>query len=329
MAEQVRDADAAAPIAAQLGELARQIRDYEGEREQALARRAAWEAAQRQLTEVQARCRELAGQIRDATFERKRELLELLDVKVRLYERRHEPRWEASAWLPAYPPGAAEPAWTYRTFQSFQLLWRRKSVPRSRPSSLAKATIALIQQLARDNPLWGAERIRGELLKLGIRVSKRTIQKYTRLARPTRPPSQMWGNFLRNHGGDIWACAFLQVTDLLLRPLFVCCLVGLASRRVVHVGVKSHPTDAWAAQQLREATPYGERPRFLLRDNDGKFGARFARLAEASDIAVVRTPVRAPRANAIAERFLRSVRQECLDHPLPLGEGHLRRALRE
>ncbi len=110
-----------APIAAQLGELARQIRDVAGEREQALAHRAAWEAAPRRLAEVQARRRALAGQIRHATFERKRELLELLDVKVRLYERRHEPRWTAEGWLPAYPPGATEPVWTYRTFQSFQV----------------------------------------------------------------------------------------------------------------------------------------------------------------------------------------------------------------
>src|SRR5204862_7055019 len=123
--------------------------------------------------------------------------------------------------------------------------------------------------------------------------------------------------------------AFLQVTDLLFRPLFAFFTVEHGSRRVVHVGVMRHPTDEWVAQQLREATPYGERPRFLLRDHDGKYGARFARLAEAGGITVVRTPVGAPRANAIVERFLRSVRQECLDHLLLLSEAHLRRALGE
>jgi transposase InsO family protein len=106
-------------------------------------------------------------------------------------------------------------------------------------------------------------------------------------------------------------------------------VIALGSRRVVHVGVTRHPTDEWVTQQLREATPYGERPRFLLRDNDAKYGARFAQVAEASGITIVRTPIRAPRANAIAERFLRSVRRECLDHLLLLGEAHLRRALRE
>ena len=102
---------------------------------------------------------------------------------------------------------------------------------------------------------------------------------------------------------------------------------GLGSRRIVHVGVTRHPTDAWVAQQLREATPFDQRPRYLIRDNDAKYGPRFAQLAAASGIAVVRTSIRAPRANAVAERFLGSVRRECLDHLLLIGEAHLRRAL--
>jgi putative transposase len=210
-----------------------------------------------------------------------------------------------------------------------RLFWKRKSAPRSRPSPLATTTIALIKQMAGDNPLWGAERIRGELLKLSIRVSKRTVQQYMPHAPWSRPPGQSWATFLANHAHETWACDFLQVTDLLVRPLFAYFVVELRSRRVVHVGVTRHPTDAWVAQQLREATPHGERPRFLVRDNDAKCGARFAQVAASSGIAVVRTPVRAPRANAIVERFHRSVRQECLDHLLPLGEGHLRRALGE
>src|SRR5919199_1779200 len=104
--------------------------------------------------------------------------------------------------------------------QGFRLFWRRRSAPRSRPSPLATATIELIRQMARDNPLWGAERIRGELLKLRIRVSKRTIQKYMRQARTPRPPGQAWATFLRNHANGIRACDFLQVHDLFFRPLF-------------------------------------------------------------------------------------------------------------
>jgi len=213
--------------------------------------------------------------------------------------------------------------------QGFRLFWRRKSAPRARHSPFAPATIDLIKPMARDNRLWGAERIRGELLKLDIRVSKRTIQKYMRAVPRTRTPGHEWATFLRNHAPEIWACDFLQVTDLLFRPLFAFFLVEHGSRRVVHVGVTRHPTDAWVTQQLREATPYEVRPRFLLRDNDGKYGAHFARLAAASGITILRTPVRAPRANAIAERFLRSVRGECLDHVPLCGEAHLQRILRE
>ena len=150
-----------------------------------------------------------------------------------------------------------------------------------------------------------------------------------RQARPPRPAGQAWATFLRNHAREIWACDFLQVTDLLFRPVFAFFVVELASRRVVHVGVTRAPTDAWVAQQLREATPEGQAPRFLIRDNDGKFGPDFARVAAASGIQVLRTPPRAPRANAVCERFLGSVRRECLDHVLVLGERHLRRVLVE
>ena len=211
----------------------------------------------------------------------------------------------------------------------FRALWRAKSRPGPGRPPLAPETIALIRQLATENPLWGAERIRGELVKLGIRVAKRTIQTYLPSPRTPRPRGQAWATFLRNHAGEIWACDFLPVTDLLFRPLYAFFVLALGSRRVVHVGVTRHPTDAWVAQQLREATPFGLQPRYLIRDNDGKFGATFARVAAASGIAILRTPVRAPRANAVCERFLGSVRRECLDHVLILGERQLSRVLRE
>ena len=115
----------------------------------------------------------------------------------------------------------------------------------------------MIREMARDNRLCGAERIRGELLKLGIRVCKRTIQKYMRAVRPTRLGGQTWKTFLHNHAKDIWACDFLQVTDLFFRSLVAFFTTLLHSRRVIHVGVTRSPTDAWSAQQLREATPYG------------------------------------------------------------------------
>ncbi len=210
-------------------------------------------------------------------------------------------------------------------------VWRQRSAaaaPAHRPPMSAE-TIALIQEMAAANRLWGAERIRGELLKLNIRVAKSTIQKYTRQARPPRRTGQTWATFLRNHARDIWAVDFLPVTDLLFRPLYAFFVIALASRRVVHVGVTRHPTDAWVAQQLREATPFGQQPKHVIRDNDTKYGSAFAHLARASGIEEVRTAYRAPRMNAICERFLGSVRRECLDHLLVLSEAHLRRVLAE
>ncbi len=109
--------------------------------------------------------------------------------------------------------------------------------------------------MAKNNRLWGAERIRGELLKLGIRVCKRTIQKYMRQVNPPRSKGQNWRTFLRNHAGAIWAGDFLQVSDLFSLSLFAFFIIELQSRKVIHVGVTRSPTDAWTAQQLREATP--------------------------------------------------------------------------
>jgi putative transposase len=169
-------------------------------------------------------------------------------------------------------------------------------------------------------------RIRGELLKLGIRVSKRTIQKYMRRPR-AGASAQTWGTFLHNHAHEIWACDFLPVTDLFFRLLFAFFLIELKSRRVIHVAVTRHPTDAWVAQQLREATPFGHVPRFLIRDNDRKFGPVFARVARSSGIKVLKTPYHAPRANAWCERFLGSVRRECLDHLLMQDEQMIFRVL--
>ena len=180
--------------------------------------------------------------------------------------------------------------------------------------------------MAQANRLWGAERIRGELLKLGMRVSKRTIQKYMRQGR-SRPSSQTWSTFLHNHASEIWACDFLPVTDLLFRSLFAFFIIELKTRKVIHVGVTRHPTDAWVAQQLREATPYGQAPRFLIRDNDSKFGPLFARVACSSGIKILKTPYHAPKANAYCERFLGSVRHERLDHLLILHEHQLWRML--
>jgi putative transposase len=208
-----------------------------------------------------------------------------------------------------------------------RLFWKYKSRAAAPKPKIAAETVALIKEMARDNRLWGAERIRGELLKLGIHVCKRTIQKYMRHARSPRRGGQKWAVFLQNHAQDMWACDFLQVTDLFFRSLFAFFILDMHSRRVIHVGVTRSPTDAWTAQQLREATPYGQAPNYLIRDRDGKFGSCFARVAATSGIEILKTPYHAPRANAVCERFLLSVRRECLDHLFILQEKQLDRVL--
>jgi putative transposase len=212
----------------------------------------------------------------------------------------------------------------------FCVFWKHKSKARSKKPRLSLETISLIKEMAANNRLWGAERIRGELLKLDIRVSKRTIQKYLRHVRPKRVRGQNWKTFLRNHAAEmsgVWACDFLQLTDLFFRPLFAFFIIEIKSRKVMHVNVTRSPTDPWVAQQLREATPYGQTPTYLIRDNDRKFGPHFARVATTSGIKVLRTPYRTPQANAICERFLGSVRRECLDHFFIFHEKQIFRLL--
>jgi transposase InsO family protein len=141
--------------------------------------------------------------------------------------------------------------------------------------------------------------------------------------RTTRPRGQKWSTFLHTHAQQIWACDFLPVTDLFFRSLFAFFIVEMYSRKVIHVGVTRSPTDAWTAQQRRIATAYGVGPKYLIRDNDSKFDVGFARVAKTSGIEILKTPYHAPRANAICERFMGSVRRECLDHLLILQEKQL------
>jgi putative transposase len=213
--------------------------------------------------------------------------------------------------------------------EGFRVLWRCKS-RRRKPAKpkMSDDVIALIRRMARENRLWGAERIRGGLLKLGITVAKRTIQRYMRAVRPPVPPrGQSWKTFLANH--TVWACDFLQVYDVWFRPLFAFFVIDIKSREVVHVAATRAPTERWTAQQLRNITPFGQGPDVIIRDRDSKFGVEFDRVAKGAGIKVVRTAVRAPLMNARCERFLGSVRRECLDHIIIFGRRHLVHVLRE
>jgi transposase InsO family protein len=183
--------------------------------------------------------------------------------------------------------------------------------------------------MAAKNPFWGAERIRGELLKLDIKVAKRTIQRYMQQSRPSRPSNQNWHTFLKNHSKEVWSCDFVTVTDTFFGQLYAFFILQHSFRRIIHFGVTRHPNDEWVTQQLKEATPFGEKPKYLIRDNDAKFGKAFDELAQSSGIKVLKTPIAAPKANGICERFFRSLRQECLDHFLILNERHLTHVIKE
>jgi hypothetical protein len=153
----------------------------------------------------------------------------------------------------------------------------------------------------RKNCLWGAERIRGELLKLDIKVSKRTIQRY--MSKSRQGSDQTWATFIKNHVRDIWACDFTVVHDLFFRPIHIFVILELKTRRIVHAAATVLPTDTWTAQQLREAT---SGPRYLIRDRDRKYGSRFSCVATSTGIKELKTPYRTPKANAFCERFMGS-----------------------
>ena len=203
--------------------------------------------------------------------------------------------------------------------------WRRKSQGRPR---VASETISLIRRMVKENKLWGAERIRGELLKLGIALSKRTIQKYMP-KRKELGSSQTWATFLKNQANGIWACDFTVVHDWLFRQWYVFVVMELKTRRIVHTGITTYPTDEWTAQQLREATPWGSGPKYLIRDRDKKYATRFSAVAFGSGIKEVKTPYRTPQANGICERFIDSLRRECLNHVLIRDDKHLGRIVTE
>jgi transposase InsO family protein len=175
------------------------------------------------------------------------------------------------------------------------------------------------------NPLWGAPRIHGELGKLGIVVSERTVSRLLRRRR--RPPSQTWRTFLTNHVAFLVSMDFFTVPTLTGRVLFVLVLLTHHRRRIVHLAVTEHPTAAWTGQQIIEAFPNDTAPRWLLRDRDSIYGDVFRRRVAGMGITEVITSPSSPWQNPYAERLIGSIRRECLDHAIALGERHLRRLL--
>src|SRR5213080_4196795 len=206
--------------------------------------------------------------------------------------------------------------------RGFRLYWAWKSCRRWGRPAIGRDLRDLIRQMSRANPLWGAPRIHGELLKLGLTVSQATVSKY--MVRPRRPPSQAWRTFLKNHAADLIALDFFTVPTATFRVLFVLVVLTHSRRRLVHLNVTEHPTAEWTARQLLEACALKEAPRYLIRDRDQIYGERFSRQAQTLGIQEAVIAPRSPWQNAYAERVIGSIRRECLDHIVVIGERHLR-----
>jgi transposase InsO family protein len=213
---------------------------------------------------------------------------------------------------------------------AFCRFWRWKSRKKGRPALPANLS-KLIRQMNRENPTWGEERIANELsLKLGIAVSPRTIRKYLDSFGPHGTAgNQRWATFVQNHAHAIVACDFLISVTASFRILCVFVAMEIGSRRILHTNATAHPTAEWTLQQFREFLAFDHPYRFLIHDRDGIFSARVDAELRGFDIRVLKTPVRAPKANAYCERLVGTFRRECLDFLIPLSEGHLKRILRQ
>lgn len=210
--------------------------------------------------------------------------------------------------------------------KGFRLFWKWKSKRGPGRPEVSAEVRALIRKMCLANPIWGAPRIHGELLKLGIEVSETTVAKY--MPRNRKPPSQTWRAFLKNHAKQLVSVDFFVVPTLSFRLLFVFVVLEHHRRRVVHFNVTAHPTAEWTAQQMREAFPWDSSPRFLIRDRDGCYGDVFRLAVRGMNIQEVLTAPHSPWQNGFVERLIGSIRRECLDHVIVLNESSLRKILR-
>jgi len=207
----------------------------------------------------------------------------------------------------------------------FRLCWHWKSRRRCGRPTVSLEIRRLIREMSIANPLWGAPRIHGEPLKLGIDVGQTSVAKY--MARRRGPPSQGWKTFLRNHADGIVAMDLFVVPTISFRLLYGLLIMGHGRRQILWVGATAHPTAEWIANQFTQACGWEQIPRYLIRDRDGAYGEIFVRRVRSIGIRDRPTSARSPWQNAYAERLIGSIRTECIDHVVVFGERHLRHVL--
>ncbi len=207
----------------------------------------------------------------------------------------------------------------------FRRYWRWKSRSFGGRPQIDTDLRALIRRMSIENPLWGAPRIHGELLKLGFEVAQSSVAKY--MVKRRGPPSQGWRTFLRNHAPDIAAMDLFVVPTIGFNLLYAFVIVRLDRRDLVWINVTTNPTAEWIARQITEAFPWNEAPRYLIRDRDQIYGTVVTRRLRTMGIRDKPTAPGSPWQNGFAERLIGSIRRECVDHMIVLGEAHLRRIL--
>jgi len=216
--------------------------------------------------------------------------------------------------------------WHRELFINF---WRRKSKGKPGRPKINSEIIKTIKRIAKENPLWGAPHIHAELIHLGYTVSESTVGRYLRILFPDPRKRQNWKTFLRNHAGEIVGIDFSVVFTYKFNLFYILHFINHARRKIIHYNVTAHPTEDWICQQFREAFPYDEAPKYLIRDNDKKFSLKVRNLMDAMGITQVKTAYRSPWQNPVAERWIGSLRREFLDHIIIKNEEHLRDLLRQ
>src|SRR5438128_5216179 len=214
-------------------------------------------------------------------------------------------------------------AWHRNGFRLFWT-WKVRHGQHGRPS-IPKDVRELIRLMSRANPTWGAPRIHGELLKLGMNIGETSVSKY--LVRHRKPPSQTWRTFLENHVKNLISVDFFTVPTVRFQILYVFLVLAHDRRRILHFAVTTHPTAEWTAHQLREAFPWDTAPRYLLRDRDRVFGQEFVEQVKAMGIKQVLSAPRSPWQRAYVERVIGTIRRECLDHVIVFNQTSLSRHL--